>query len=75
MERQYFSSLKNQKKQISIFHKILQVPFKMKTQKIIKLMNYSSNDKSKFATKNGMLQTVKQQKINTTKTFLSERKY
>ena len=75
MERQYFSSLKNQKKQISIFHKILQVPFKMETQKIIKLMNYSSNDKSKFATKNGMLQTVKQQKINTTKTFLSERKY
>ena len=72
MERQYFSSLKNQKKQISIFHKILQVPFKMETQKIIKLMNYSSNDKSKFATKNGMLQTVKQQKINTTKTFLSE---
>ena len=59
MERQYFSSLKNQKKQISIFHKILQVPFKMETQKIIKLMNYSSNDKSKFATKNGMLQTVK----------------
>ena len=75
MERQYFSSLKNQKKQISIFHKILQVPFKMETQKIIKLMNYSSNDKSKFATKNGMLQTVKQQKINTTKIFLSERKY
>ena len=75
MERQYFSSLKNQKKQISIFHKILQVPFKMETQKIIKLMNYSSNDISKFATKNGMLQTVKQQKINTTKTFLSERKY
>ena len=75
MERQYFSSLKNQKKQISIFHKILQVPFKMETQKIIKLMNYSSNNKSKFATKNGMLQTVKQQKINTTKTFLSERKY
>ena len=75
MERQYFSSLKNQKKQISIFHKILQVPFKMETQKIIKLMNYSSNDKSKFATKDGMLQTVKQQKINTTKTFLSERKY
>ena len=75
MERQYFSSLKNQKKQISIFHKILQVPFKMETQKIIKLMNYSSNDKSKFATKNGMLRTVKQQKINTTKTFLSERKY
>ena len=75
MERQYFSSLKNQKKQISIFHKILQVPFKMETQKIIKLMNYPSNDKSKFATKNGMLQTVKQQKINTTKTFLSERKY
>ena len=43
----------------------------MKIQKIINLLNDSGNEKSKFATKNGMLQTFKQQKINATKTILS----
>ena len=43
----------------------------METQKIINLLNDSSNEESKFATKNSMFQTVKQQKINTTKTALS----
>ena len=43
----------------------------MKIQKIINLLNDSGNETSKFATKNGMLQTFKQQKINATKTILS----
>ena len=34
------------------------------------LLNDSSNEESKFGTKNGMSQTVKQQKVNTTKTIL-----
>ena len=43
----------------------------METQKIINLLNDSSNEESKLATKkNSMLYTVKQQKINTTKTLL-----
>ena len=42
----------------------------MKTQKIINLLDDYSNKESKFDTKNGMLQTVKQQKVNTTKTVL-----
>ena len=50
---------------------------KMKTQKIINLLYDSSNKESKFSAKNGMLRTVKQQKINTTKIILSnlKRKY
>ena len=42
----------------------------METQKIINLLNDSNNEESKFATKNGMLQTVKQLKVNTIKTIL-----
>ena len=42
----------------------------METQKIINLFNDSSNEESKFATKNGTLLTVKQQKVNTTKAIL-----
>ena len=42
----------------------------METQKIINLVNDSSNKVSKFATKNGMLWIVKHQKINTIKTIL-----
>ena len=42
----------------------------METQKIINLLNDSSNEESKFATKNGMLWTVKQLKVNTIKTIL-----
>ena len=42
----------------------------MKTQKIVNLVNNSSNEESKFVTKNGMLQTLKWQKINTIKTIL-----
>ena len=48
MEQQCFSSLKNQKKPLLIFHKI-------ETQKIINLLNDSTNEKFKFATKNGIL--------------------
>ena len=42
----------------------------METQKIINLLNDSNNEESKFATKNGMLYTVKQLKVNTIKTIL-----
>ena len=42
----------------------------METQTIINLLNDSSNEESKFPTKNGILQTVKLQKVNTTKTIL-----
>ena len=44
MERQCFSSLKNQKKEFLNF-------YKMETQKIIDLLNDSNNEKSKFVTK------------------------
>ena len=50
----------------------------MKTQKLINLLNDSSNEESKCARKkkeNGMLQTVKHQKINTIKRILSNLKY
>ena len=46
----------------------------METETIINSLNDSSNEESKFATKNGMIMTVKQQKINTTKTILSNLK-
>ena len=42
----------------------------MGTQKIINLLNDSSNKESKSATKNGMSYTVEQQKTNTTKTIV-----
>ena len=50
MERQYFSSLKNQKKQNSEFlqNSLL---YKMEIQKIINLLNDSNNEESKFTTK------------------------
>ena len=51
MEQQCFSSLKKQKQQLNFSHK---VPYKMETQKVINLLNDSSNDESKFATKNDM---------------------
>ena len=51
MEQQCFSSLKKQKQQLNLSHK---VPYKMETQKVINLLNDSSNDESKFATKNDM---------------------
>ena len=69
MKQQCSSSLENQKKQLSNFHKDLQASQKMETEKIINLLKDSSNEKSKFATKNGMLQTVNQQKVNTSKQF------
>ena len=37
----------------------------METQKIVNLLNGSNNENSKFATKNGMLLTVKQKVIIT----------
>ena len=49
--RQCFSLLRNQKKQDLNFYKIMWVSYKMETQKIINLLNYSSNKESKFATK------------------------
>ena len=36
----------------------------METQKIVSLLSDSSNEESKFATKNDMSQTVKLRKIN-----------
>ena len=42
----------------------------MEVQKIINLLNDSTNEESKFATKNGMLQTFKQLKVNTSETIL-----
>ena len=53
-EEQCFSSLKNQKEQRLNFYKTLWVSYKMETQKIINLLNNSSNEESKFATKSGM---------------------
>ena len=47
----YFSLLRNQKKQLLSFYKILSVSYKMETQKIINVLNDSSNEESKFATK------------------------
>ena len=57
MEQQCSLLLKNQKKQLLIFHKI------METQKIINLLNGSDNENSKFATKNGILLIVSQMVI------------
>ena len=51
IEQQYFSSLRNQKKQLLNVHKILWVSYKMETQEIINLLNDSSIEESKFATK------------------------
>ena len=42
----------------------------MKTEKIINLLNDSSNEECKFTTKRGMSWTVKQQKINASKAIL-----
>ena len=65
MKQEYFSSLKNQKKELLNFHKDLQASYKMETQKVIHLLNDSSNVESKFATKkSGMLS------VNTTKAIL-----
>ena len=42
----------------------------METQKIINVLMDSSNEESKFASKNGMLKTVRLQKINKIKIIL-----
>ena len=52
MEQQCFSSLRNQKKQLLIFHK--RVSYKIETQKI-NLLSDLSNEESKCVTENGML--------------------
>ena len=65
-----FSSFRKQKKQLLIFHKMLQVSDKMETQKIINLLNDSSNEESKFATQNGMALAFKKREINTSKIIL-----
>ena len=46
----------------------------METQNIMNVLNDSSNEEFKFATKNAMLQTIKQQTVNTTKITLSNLK-
>ena len=51
MIQRSFSSLKNQKKQLLDFYKIVSVWNKVESQKIINLLNDSSNEESKFATK------------------------
>ena len=55
IEQQCFSSLKNKKKQLLNFHKILWISYKKETQKIINLLNDSTIEESKFAIKNVML--------------------
>ena len=45
------SLLRNQKKQLFNFYKILWVSYKIETQKIINLLNDLSNEETKFATK------------------------
>ena len=55
MKQQCFLSSKNQKKQLLNFYKILWVSYKMETQNIINLLNNSTTEESKFATKNDML--------------------
>ena len=69
MEQQCFSSLRNQKKQLLIFHK--RVSYKIETQKIINLLSDLSNEESKCGTENGMLWTVKKEKLNKIKTTIS----
>ena len=51
IKQECFLSLRNHKKQLWNFHKILLVSYKMETQKIINLLNDSSNEESTFATK------------------------
>ena len=43
----------------------------METQKIINLLNDSSNEESKFATKKWFSWTVKHQKVNASKVMLN----
>ena len=50
-EAKVFFILKNQNKQLLIFHKIFLALYKMESQKIINLPNDSNNHPSKFATK------------------------
>ena len=45
--------MRNEKKQLLNFHKILWVSYKLETQKVINLLNDSSNEESKFAAKKG----------------------
>ena len=51
MEQQCFPSLKNQKKLLLNFYKILQTSYKNGKQKIANLLNSSENEYSKLATK------------------------
>ena len=51
MEQQCFSSLKNQKKLLLSFCKIMSISYKNGNAKIINLLNSSENEYSKFATK------------------------
>ena len=69
-KQQCFSSLKNQKKQLFNFYKVLWVSNKREAQKIINVLNDSTNEEFEFVEKNGILKTVKEQKVNITKTIL-----
>ena len=60
MEQECFSSLKNQKKLLLNFYKILSVSYKNGNAKDCNLLNSSENEYSKFATKNGTLLRVNQ---------------
>ena len=51
IKQQYFPLLRNQKRQPLNFYKIFCVSYKSETQKIINLVNDSSNEESKFPTK------------------------
>ena len=51
IKQQCCSLLRNQKKQLLDFDKILRASYKIETQKVINLLNDSSNEEPKFATK------------------------
>ena len=61
IEQQYFPSSRNQKKQLSNFHKIVLVSYKMETQKIINLLNDAKKNLDVLQ-KSGMPQTGKKQR-------------
>ena len=46
------ATMKNQKKKLLSFYNILKASYKMEIQEIINLLNDSSNEVSRFATKN-----------------------
>ena len=63
MEQHCLSSLKNQKKLLLNFHKILPQSYNNGNPKGRKFVKGSENEKSKFVAKNGALLTAKHQAL------------